>query len=225
MLCGHSKVWLYWSVVSDVSLGKSSPSPLVRFPTSHDQWGWSILLITECVLAHLNGLQFRHVYSITHTRRSHSQTRHENSTRMPFYRTEVIWEKACLVITPCEWECSSIQMKRDGSCNSLDSNHPSQSLSTHPHSQSQSQSSQKRNNDPSTVILLPREAVHSNLHTVEKTHPSQNQLIYSRETLISNLQLTKRLESRQVQLSVITVCTPSIVSPLYHSHSRQTWHE
>ena len=85
--------------------------------------------------------------------RNHSQTQHESSHEKYFFQTQAIWEKACLVITHCEWECSSIQMKRDGSCNSLDSNHPSQSLSTHPHSQSQSQSSQKRNNDPSSTIL------------------------------------------------------------------------
>ena len=67
-----------------------------------------------------------------------------------------------------------------------------------------------------TVILLPREAVHSNLHTVEKTHPSQNQLIYSRETLISNLQLTKLLESRQNQFCQSTAIHAMVNDNISH---------
>ena len=106
-------------VLSDMSLGKSSQSIHIHFITSHYQCVWSIIAIEiECIVSHLNGSQFRQVYSITHITINHSQTQHENTQRMHFYQIRVIWEKACLVITLCEWEHSSTPMKQNRNCDS-----------------------------------------------------------------------------------------------------------
>ena len=94
-----------------MSFGKSSPSVHSMRVTSHDQRGWSIILEHQCIPTHLNGSQFRQVYSITHITVNHSQTQHENNTRMLLHQTRVIRAKASLFITHCEWEYSSTPMK------------------------------------------------------------------------------------------------------------------
>ena len=134
------------SVLSVVSLGKSSQSIHIHAVTSHYQCAWSIILEYECLIAHLNGSQFRQVYSITHVTITHSQTQHENTHRMQLYQRWVIWEKACLVITLCEWEYSSTPMKHTRNWyNSF------QSFPMHPHSQSHTLCNQRRNNDQSSM--------------------------------------------------------------------------
>ena len=98
-----------------MSLGKSSQSIHLTRNTSHDQRVSIVILVElECTTTHLNGSQFRQVYSITHITINHSQTQHENNHGMPFHQNWVIWEKACLVITLCEWEHSSTPMKQNG---------------------------------------------------------------------------------------------------------------
>ena len=105
-------VSLQLTPLSVVSLGKSSQSIHIHFGTSHYQCGWSITILEcECMLTHLNGSQFRQVYSITRITINHSQTQHENTHRMHPDQRQVIWAKACLVITHCEWEYSSTPMK------------------------------------------------------------------------------------------------------------------
>ena len=84
-------------VVSDVSLGKSSQSIHIHESTSHYQCVWRITLESECINTHLNGFQFRQVYSITSITINHSQTQHESTDRMPCHQRRVIWAKACLV--------------------------------------------------------------------------------------------------------------------------------
>ena len=64
----------------------------------------------EYTTTHLNGSQFRQVYSITHITINHSQTQHENNQGMKHHQRQVMWEKACLVITLFEWEYSSTLM-------------------------------------------------------------------------------------------------------------------
>ena len=99
------------SPLSVVSLGRSSQSIHSTRITSHYQCGWIITPTElECTVTHLNGSQFRQVYSITHITINHSQTQHENNNGMPCNQRRVIWEKACLVITLCEREYSSTPM-------------------------------------------------------------------------------------------------------------------
>ena len=97
--------------MSDVSLGKSSQSIHIHTITSHYQCAWFIIILElECILTYLNGGQFRQVFSVTHITITHSQTQCENTPRMNTDQIQVIWEKACLVITHYEWEYSSTPM-------------------------------------------------------------------------------------------------------------------
>ena len=62
MWWGKRNVKLYWwSVMSVVSLGKSSQSIHSLTSTSHYQCAWITPLEYECLLTHLNGSQFRQV--------------------------------------------------------------------------------------------------------------------------------------------------------------------
>ena len=96
---GRLNVQLLLTVVlSVVSLGKSSQSIITPVITSHYQC-WSINFEFECPTTHLNGSQFRQVYSITHNTINHSQTQYENTHRMYSHQTWATWAKACLVIS------------------------------------------------------------------------------------------------------------------------------
>ena len=99
------------TVVSDLSLGKSSQSIHIHGSTSHDQCVWSTSIEHECTKTQLNGSQFRQVYSITHITFNHSQTQHENNTRMHVEDTHR-WDWACLNIIHSEWESLSRVMWR-----------------------------------------------------------------------------------------------------------------
>ena len=155
---------------------------------------------------------------------------------MPYHQTWVIWEKACLVITLCEWEYSSTPMKQNGSCNSLHSNHQSQSLPNRSF-QSQSHYNQRRNNDPPSTtstwdnssnrnddsdqliyrILVLREAVHSNLHTLQLIQSSHIHLHHITQTMISNSQWPQLCESSQIQYSEVRGTNTVVNDDLSHT--------
>ena len=112
-------------VLSVVSLGKSSQSIHSMRITSHDQRARISSTRAKRTATHLNGRQFRQVYSVSRRRRNHFQTQHEYKCRTHEYQTWVIWEKACLVLTCDEWEYSSTPRKRNRSCYSLSSTYQS----------------------------------------------------------------------------------------------------
>ena len=77
------------SPLSEMSLGRSNESIRTYTITSHYQSAWFIIFIEwEYTATHLNGSQFRQVYSVTHITINHSQTLHKNSSGMHHYPFE-----------------------------------------------------------------------------------------------------------------------------------------
>ena len=104
--CQRYQLWVLW-----VWAGLINQFIFIHASTSHDQCGWFILNSErKHILTHLNGSQFRQVYSINHIASNHSQIQHENTPWMSMHQWRVISEKAWLVITHCEWEYSSTPM-------------------------------------------------------------------------------------------------------------------
>ena len=81
--------------------------------TSHDQFTRFIILETECKPTMLNGSQFRQVYISFSLQTIHSQTLHENKHRMHTHQTEVISNRANLLITSFFQNHSSIPRKNN----------------------------------------------------------------------------------------------------------------
>lgn len=58
-----------------------------------------VIYFSEGCITRLNRLQFRQIWFVTCMKREHSQAQIDDSQQMLDYRSEVIWEKACLVLT------------------------------------------------------------------------------------------------------------------------------
>lgn len=76
MCCGLRRDQLFSpSVVMDVSFGKSNDHPHELKPTSHHEFGETVVsLVAEGVIAQLNGGQFGQVYPSLPLHTNHSQT-------------------------------------------------------------------------------------------------------------------------------------------------------
>ena len=131
-----------------LSKGKSDPSPHTHKSTSED----SVFICNERGVAERNRLQFGEVCSITHTYKHNSQT-HSHCRRGKWtHQTQPISDSANLPLNTPSTQHSSTPVKPNRRCCSPDSTRPSRSLPTHRHSQSPQKHSQRRNNDPLSVL-------------------------------------------------------------------------
>ena len=123
--------------------------------TSHDQFSWIVTsLKTEWFKTQSNGSQFWQIYSSFSLHIIYSQILHENTYRMHDHQTGVISNWASLFIIPLRNTHSSVPMKRDRNCNSIDSILPFRSFPSNPRFQSYIRNSQRRNHSQSSILLL-----------------------------------------------------------------------
>ena len=149
----------------------------------------------------LNGSQLRQVYSSFSLQAIHSQILHENTAQMHKYQTEVISNWACLFIISFYENHSSIPMKHNRNCHSIDSILPFQSLPKKAHSQSHTLNNQRRTNDPSSILSLSHNLSNRNddLDYAEANHSSSSRSysFQSPPSPTDSIQSTSLLPQRQ----------------------------